>query len=177
MGFAGYISVCMQLYCRGKLSLFHTTCFGIYGHLQVCRILLLSCSWKNLLRCFFFFLYLARGYAFVRFHMCFPVLFSRFISCFLCACLSACLFVLFVSYCKSYSILCENVSSPCCAWIYFLLPLKCKLPLQHPYNVISRGSNIPSIYWNVLILWYRVSTIKRPDFEDVLEISSFLFKC
>jgi hypothetical protein len=33
---AGYISVCVQLYCVG----FHcfTTCFGLHGHLQVCRI-------------------------------------------------------------------------------------------------------------------------------------------
>jgi hypothetical protein len=53
MGFVGYVVVCVQLYCRGKLSLFHTTCFGLYGHLQVCRMLLLSCSWRNLLRCFF----------------------------------------------------------------------------------------------------------------------------
>jgi hypothetical protein len=67
MGFAGYVAVCVQLYCRGKLSLFHTTCFGLYGHLQVCRMLLPSCSWRNLLR--WFFLYLARGYAFVRFHL------------------------------------------------------------------------------------------------------------
>jgi hypothetical protein len=44
MGFVGYVPVCVQLYCRGKLSLFHTTCFGLYGHLQVCRMLLLSCS-------------------------------------------------------------------------------------------------------------------------------------
>jgi hypothetical protein len=62
MGFAGYVAVCVQLYCRGKLSLFHTTFFGLYGHLQVCRMLLLSCSWKNVL-------YVARGYAFVRFHL------------------------------------------------------------------------------------------------------------
>jgi hypothetical protein len=44
MGFVGYVAVCVQLYCRGKLSLFHTTCFGLYGHLQVCRMLLLNYS-------------------------------------------------------------------------------------------------------------------------------------
>jgi hypothetical protein len=72
MGFTGYVAVCVQLYCRGKLSLFYTTCFGLYGLLQVCRMLLLlflkesallvfsvSCTW----------LHFARGYAFVRFHL------------------------------------------------------------------------------------------------------------
>jgi hypothetical protein len=36
MNIAGYVSVCVQLYCVG----FHcfTTCFGLQGHLQVCRI-------------------------------------------------------------------------------------------------------------------------------------------
>jgi hypothetical protein len=36
MGFAGYVSVCVQLYCVG----FHcfTTCFGLHGHLRVYRI-------------------------------------------------------------------------------------------------------------------------------------------
>jgi hypothetical protein len=36
MGLAGYVSVCVQLYCVG----FHcfTTCFALHGHLQVCRI-------------------------------------------------------------------------------------------------------------------------------------------
>jgi hypothetical protein len=42
MGFAGYVAICMQLYCRGKLSLFYTTCFGLYGHLQACGMLLLA---------------------------------------------------------------------------------------------------------------------------------------
>jgi hypothetical protein len=32
------------------LSLFYTTCFGLHGHLQVCRVFLLSYSWRNLLR-------------------------------------------------------------------------------------------------------------------------------
>jgi hypothetical protein len=40
MGFVGYVAVCVQLYCRGKLSLFHTTCFGLCGHLQVFKMLL-----------------------------------------------------------------------------------------------------------------------------------------
>jgi hypothetical protein len=36
MSIAGYVSVCMQLYFVG----FHcfTTCFGLHGHLQECRI-------------------------------------------------------------------------------------------------------------------------------------------
>jgi hypothetical protein len=36
MGIGGYASVCVQLYCVG----FHcfTTCFGLNGYLQVCRI-------------------------------------------------------------------------------------------------------------------------------------------
>jgi hypothetical protein len=36
MSIAGYVSDCVQLYCVG----FHcfTTCFGLHGHLQVCRI-------------------------------------------------------------------------------------------------------------------------------------------
>jgi hypothetical protein len=42
MGFAGYVAVCVQLYCR-CFTVFHlvvtvyTTCFGLHGHLQVCR--------------------------------------------------------------------------------------------------------------------------------------------
>jgi hypothetical protein len=55
--FVGYVAVCVQLYCRGKLSLFHTTCFGLYGHLQVCRMLLLSCSWRNPLRWFMYYVF------------------------------------------------------------------------------------------------------------------------
>jgi hypothetical protein len=35
MGFAGYVSVCVQLYCVG-FPLSFTTCFGLHGHLQVC---------------------------------------------------------------------------------------------------------------------------------------------
>jgi hypothetical protein len=122
--FAGYVAVCVQLYCRGMLSLFPTTCIGLYGHLQVCRMLLISCSWRNLLR--WFVLYLARGYTFVHFHLWgglnmryyYLLLFALFLycyslyvfyllvfscsiflvlfCCFLRACLSACLFVLFV---------------------------------------------------------------------------------
>jgi hypothetical protein len=41
MGFAGYVAVCVQLYCRGKLSLFHTICFGIYGLLKVYDVITL----------------------------------------------------------------------------------------------------------------------------------------
>jgi hypothetical protein len=67
MGFAGYVAVCVQLYCRGKMSLFHTTCFGLYGHLQVCRMLLLSCSWRNLLRWFFCILHMVTFCAWLRF--------------------------------------------------------------------------------------------------------------
>jgi hypothetical protein len=67
MGFAGHVAVCVQRYCIGKLSLFHTICFGLYDHLQVCRIMFLKES--ALLFFCFFVLYLARGYAFVRFHL------------------------------------------------------------------------------------------------------------
>jgi hypothetical protein len=63
MGFAGYVAVCVQLYCRCFLVLHlvvtvYTTCFGLHGHLQVCRIFLLSYSWRNLLRWVFFCLFL-----------------------------------------------------------------------------------------------------------------------
>jgi hypothetical protein len=42
MGFAGYVAVCVQLYCRCFTVLHlvvtvYTTCFGLHGHLQVCR--------------------------------------------------------------------------------------------------------------------------------------------
>jgi hypothetical protein len=60
MGFAGYVAVCVQLYCRGKLSLFHTTFFGLNGHLQVWNVITLmflkepaslvfsvSCTWLH----------------------------------------------------------------------------------------------------------------------------------
>jgi hypothetical protein len=36
MGIAGYVSVCVQLYYVDFHSF--TTCFGLHGHLQVCRI-------------------------------------------------------------------------------------------------------------------------------------------
>jgi predicted membrane protein len=42
MGFAGYVAICVQLYCRCFTVLHlvvtvYTTCFGLHGHLQVCR--------------------------------------------------------------------------------------------------------------------------------------------
>jgi hypothetical protein len=88
MGFAGYVAVCMQLYCRGKLSLFYTTCFGLYGHLQECRMLLLSCSWRNLLRWLFHILHVV---TLLYISICvFLFYFSRFILLFL-ACAFICL--------------------------------------------------------------------------------------
>jgi hypothetical protein len=41
MGIACYVSVCVQLYFVG----FHcfTTCLGLHGHLQVCRIFYFHC--------------------------------------------------------------------------------------------------------------------------------------
>jgi hypothetical protein len=41
IGIAGYVSVCMQLYCVGFHCL--TTCFGLHGHLQVYRIFIFIC--------------------------------------------------------------------------------------------------------------------------------------
>jgi hypothetical protein len=43
MGFAGYVVVCVQLYCRCFTVLHlvvtvYTTCFGLHGHLLVCRV-------------------------------------------------------------------------------------------------------------------------------------------
>jgi hypothetical protein len=88
MAFAGYVAVCVQLYCRcftvlHLVSLFYTTCFGLYGHLQVCRMFYFripegicfadfTCTWLH----------------FARFHLCFPVLFSSLILLF-----HACVFV------------------------------------------------------------------------------------
>jgi hypothetical protein len=46
----GFCRLCCRLREALLLSLFYTTCFGLYGHLQVCSMLLLSCSWRNLLR-------------------------------------------------------------------------------------------------------------------------------
>jgi hypothetical protein len=36
MGIAGYVSVCVQLYCVGFYCF--NTCFGLHGHLHVCSI-------------------------------------------------------------------------------------------------------------------------------------------
>jgi hypothetical protein len=43
MGFVGYVAVCVQLYCRCFTVLHlvvtvYTTCLGLHGHLQVCRV-------------------------------------------------------------------------------------------------------------------------------------------
>jgi hypothetical protein len=86
MGFAGYVSVCVQLYCVG----FHcfTTCFGLHGHLQVCRIFLFSYASKILLRCFFCLFFTWSHSA--CFHLCFfSSVFLHYFCCFL-LCLSAC---------------------------------------------------------------------------------------
>jgi hypothetical protein len=104
MGFAGYVAVCIQLYCRGKLSLFYTICFGLYGHLQVCRMLLLSCSWRNLLLWFFLCILhvvtLCTWLHFCTFLYVFSCsIFLVLLCCFLRACLSACLFVLWQLTC------------------------------------------------------------------------------
>jgi hypothetical protein len=55
MGIAGYVSVCVQLYCMSVFTVLHT-CFGLRGHLQVCRILhiFIFICLRILHRCFFF---------------------------------------------------------------------------------------------------------------------------
>jgi hypothetical protein len=73
MGIAGYVSVCLQLYCM-LVSLSFTTYFGLHGHLQVCRILhiFIFICLRILFAAFF-----SRGYTLQVFHLCFvPVLFS-----------------------------------------------------------------------------------------------------
>jgi hypothetical protein len=54
MGIAGYVFVCVKLYCMLVFTVF-TTCFGLHGHLQVCRILhiFIFICLRILLRCFF----------------------------------------------------------------------------------------------------------------------------
>jgi hypothetical protein len=79
MGFAGYVSVCVQLYCVGFHSF--TACFGLHGHLQVFTI---------------FYIHLLEGICFAGFFsrdhtlhisICvFPVLFSFVILLFPCVC-------------------------------------------------------------------------------------------
>jgi hypothetical protein len=58
-----------------------TTCFGLHGHLEVCRIFLFSYVWRILLRCFFALV--SRGHTLHVSICAFPVLFSfvNFVSC------------------------------------------------------------------------------------------------
>jgi hypothetical protein len=69
MGIAGYVSVCVLLYC---MLVFH--CLSLHGHLKVCRILhiFIFICLRILLRCLFL-----RGHTLHVSHLCFdPVLFS-----------------------------------------------------------------------------------------------------
>jgi hypothetical protein len=113
-----------------------------YGHLQVCRMLLLSCSWRNLLR-WFFFLYFVRGYTFVRFHMYFPVLFFSFYL----------LFFALVFICLSFltSTIQHNLQNPIDIWmssscqrpnVYVILFTAD--PTNTKFSLISTGLNLPS---------------------------------
>jgi hypothetical protein len=66
MGIAGYVSVWVQLYCVG----FHcfTTCFGLHGHLQVCRIFIFICLKDSALLLFSAFF--SCGHPLHVFHLC-----------------------------------------------------------------------------------------------------------
>jgi hypothetical protein len=125
MGFAGYVAVCVQLYCRFFTVLHlvvtvYTTCFDLHGHLQVCRVFFLLYSLRNLLR--WFCLHVVTLCAF---HLCFPVLFSLFF-CFLRVSLFACLLwqankhtltyresstYLYFEFCRHNSLICSGCSS------------------------------------------------------------------
>jgi hypothetical protein len=113
MAFAGYVSVCVQLYCVGFhclslhvsaytaifkcvgallcwFSLSFTTYFGLYSHLQVCRIFYFHihegfCFDATFLP-FFFHLVTLHVSICVLFLWCFPSLFLLLP----CVCLSAC---------------------------------------------------------------------------------------
>jgi hypothetical protein len=94
-------SVCSFIVCWFSLSF--TTCFGLHGHLQVCRILCL----RILLLCFFGSLSF--------FHvvtLCFPFVFC---SCAVFLCVFIYLFILcflLAHYCGCLSILCCYLLSP-----------------------------------------------------------------
>jgi hypothetical protein len=95
MGTAGYI--CVQLYCIGfKIcSLSFTTCLGLNGHLQVCRIFYFHipegfCFAAFLVRCLTYVVTLVMFSIYVLFLCCFPSLFLLFpcVCVYLCCCLS-----------------------------------------------------------------------------------------
>jgi hypothetical protein len=79
---------CFTLHVSAYMTIFR--CIGCY----YCHVL------EGTYFAGFFFLYLTRGYVFVGFYMCFPVLFSRFILLFL-ACVFICLYfrVVFLFHC------------------------------------------------------------------------------
>jgi hypothetical protein len=96
---AGYVSVCVQLYCVA----FHcfTTCFGLHGHLQVCRIfyfLVLKESASLLFFLPFVHVVTLCTFSFVFFPL-FPSLFLLFLC--VCMCLLA-LSLLFSSEAESF---------------------------------------------------------------------------
>jgi hypothetical protein len=77
--FDGFCRLCFRL--RAALLLFFfslsfTTCFGLHGHLQVCRISLFSYAWRILLRCFFFCLFFTCSHS-ARFHFHFEFVSGR----------------------------------------------------------------------------------------------------
>jgi hypothetical protein len=72
MGFAGYVSFCVQLYCVG----FHcfTACFGLHGHLHVCRIFIFICLKDSASLPFL------RGHNMHVFHLCFVLALFSFVN-------------------------------------------------------------------------------------------------
>jgi hypothetical protein len=69
MGFAGYVAVCVQLYCRCFTVLHlvvtvYTICFGLYGHLQVCRVFSFTFLKESAS-----LVLLARGYTFAQWQL------------------------------------------------------------------------------------------------------------
>jgi hypothetical protein len=82
MSFAGYVAVCVQLYCVS------CHCLTLYVHLQVCSIFLFTYVWRNLLR-WFLLPFFARGHT-ARLHLCFSVLFS-FVNFVVVSCVYVCL--------------------------------------------------------------------------------------
>jgi hypothetical protein len=149
MGFSDYVALCVQLYCRCFTVLHlvvtvYTTCFGLHGHLHVCRVFFLLYPWRNLLRWFclhvvtlctfhlwsglnmryyyllllcYIFLYC---YSIYIFYLCFSVLFSSLFPCFL----RVCLFVSLLAFSCCLSVSCCYLLSISCSvlniWLLIL---------------------------------------------------------
>jgi hypothetical protein len=103
MDIAGYVSVCVKLYCVG----FHCLSLHVSAYMAIFKcvgffIYLFSYAWRILLCCFFFFGSLSFFHVFTLhvFHLCFvPVLFSFYFFVSLRVCSSACSFFVVCLFC------------------------------------------------------------------------------